>query len=277
MRLIVAVFVVLPFLVLAQDKVSKSRLTPEVSQYLTSFGKVEGKAIASNKKLEDFIGKVSAKESGLTSRAFLNKVFFKTHAKFLKSFKEYATFTEIFTDGDYNCLTATALYSLILEQLNFEYKVVETNYHIFIIAKTTDGDVLLETTDPLNGFISGQKEIAARIAKYMVNSSGEQLSNKLYYQFNVALYNPIDVMNIPGLLHYNLAVDHYNQEKLIPAIDHLEKAQTYYTSQRLEEFSKIVLLTVVESNLQELEKLQLVRRLQHIRQNQANTTVAMAH
>lgn len=213
--------------------------------------------------VEKSIARFKAKSASFKDeKAFLGHVFSKTHSKFLKQYKEYATFNELFSNGTYNCLTGTALYALMLEELGFPYTIIETNYHIFLLAETSEGKILFEATDPLNGFVADDREIVKRIEGYKRNTVVQARNDKTYYQFDVKLYNAIDLDELQGLLHYNLAVEALNNGALESSIAHLGKAIEKYRSPRIEELSRILLLSVRESKLGTAEKENCLRRLQ---------------
>src|SRR5882672_8837405 len=71
---------------------------------------------------------------------FLKTVFHQTEKTFLKTYVPYSEFSEVFNTGNYDCLTATSLFAHLLDQLNFTYRIVETNYHIFLLVKTSKGE-----------------------------------------------------------------------------------------------------------------------------------------
>jgi hypothetical protein len=91
-------------------------------------------------------------------------------------------------------------------------------------------------------------------------------NDKTYYQFDVKLYNAIDLDELQGLLHYNLAVEALNNGALETSITHLGKAIEKYRSPRIEELSKILLLSVRESKLDAAEKENCIRRIVGSRQ-----------
>lgn len=265
MRLIVAIFF-LPILAVAQDGQPVSLSNQKVSTYLEAFATVEGENPASLDKVLSFLHKLSDKRAKFKNeQTFLRHVFLKTHQQFLKEYKVYTTFNDLLREGNYNCLTATALYALILEHLGLEYEIIETNYHIFLLAETSYGQVLLESTDPLDGFVIKTQEIESKISHYRQNPSVDSNRNKISYQFKASLYNSVGLDGIHGLLYYNLAVDAYNKQDLVSTINYLEKASSFYNSQRLEEFSEIVFLTVLESKIKTDIKEKLLRRIQSMK------------
>ncbi len=67
------------------------------------------------------------------SHRLLKKVFFQVHKEYLKEYVPYQSFQDLFETGTYGCLTGTALYAFLLEELGFEYEIIETNYHMFLL------------------------------------------------------------------------------------------------------------------------------------------------
>lgn len=243
----------------------------KIRYYFTAYAHAADNSPAvSYDAIEKSIARFKAKSASFKDeKAFLGHVFSRTHNKFLKQYKEYATFNELFSNGTYNCLTGTALYALVLEELGFRYTIIETNYHIFLLAETSEGRILFEATDPLKGFVSDDREIAKRIEGYKQNTVVQARSDKTYYQFGVKLYNAIDLDELQGLLHYNLAVEALNNGALESSITHLDKAIEKYRSPRIEELSRILLLSVRESKLDAAEKESFIRKIQMMRRGGA--------
>lgn len=235
----------------------------KIRYYFAAYGRTsDNNHSVSYDAVEKSIARFKAKSASFKDeKAFLGHVFSRTHNKFLKQYKEYATFNELFSNGTYNCLTGTALYALVLEELGFRYTIIETNYHIFLLAETSEGKILFEATDPLKGFVADDREIVKRIEGYKQNTVVQARNDKTYYQFDVKLYNAIDLDELRGLLHYNLAVEALNNGALESSITHLGKAIEKYRSPRIEELSKILLLSVRESKLDAAEKESCIRRI----------------
>src|SRR5688572_21667209 len=101
--------------ILASAQVSQTVSKPNYLQQTAAFLATDG-SIACTAVFENHLNEVFEKRSSFKNdQAFLQFVFNKTHRKFLKNFEAYSTFGELLKDGSYNCLTATALYALILE------------------------------------------------------------------------------------------------------------------------------------------------------------------
>jgi hypothetical protein len=220
-----------------------------------------------------FVEKLEQKQSSFRhTNDFLEFIFNKTHQKFLKNFSEYASFPEMLDKGNYNCLTGTALYALLLDHFDVPYKIIETNYHIFLLAQTDKGPILFETTDPANGFVTNNEAIKERIARYRQNSIQTSGSSKTHYRYNFNLYKVVNLDEVLGLLYYNLSIVAFNAKDLNLAIDHLGKAIELYQSPRIEEFSKIILLTVLEGNLDPSEKERCLENIRSLRSKNLSLT-----
>jgi hypothetical protein len=267
MRWIVAIFFV-PVIVLAQSP-ERFLPNPKVASYLQAYRSTSGEQTGSSEKIFEFLNKLSEKRTAYKNdRAFLSHIFSKTHQRFLKNYADPSSFNDLLKNGDYNCLTGTALYALILEHLHFNYQVIETNHHIFLLVAAENSQVLFEATDPLTGFESDQEAIEKRISSYRkISPEASADQNKKIYQFSVSLYNSVNLDEILGLLHYNLSVQAYNKNDLMASVDQLEKAYRYYHSLRLEEFTQIVSLTVLEKPMQQETRSSLLKKLRVIQNN----------
>jgi hypothetical protein len=240
--------------------------TTSLDYYLNLFTSVEGESGMTDRSFNEFVNKLESKRASFRDdQAFVHHIFQKSHQKFLRNFEQYAPFRDMFGSGNYNCLTGTALYALLLEHFQIEYNIIETNYHIFVLVNTEKGKVLLEATDPLHGFISGSDEIAKRIQGYRKNEIQQTATDKKYYTFSFDLYNEVKLEQLLGLLHYNSAIVDYNNQKLQSAIAHLDQALELYNSPRIEEFSRVITLSVVESSLPTSMKEYYIKKLHSIR------------
>jgi hypothetical protein len=192
---------------------------------LDSFLSVD-KTQYSTQSFDAFLNKLEKKQSTIKRQSdFVHYLFTKTHQQYLKKYEAYTPISNLFNDGTYNCLTGTILYALILNHFNIPHQIIETNYHIFILAKTKEGEILLEATDPLNGFVVNPNEIESRIKTYKTNLVYGASSKMNYYQFNFELFNAVSLKELQGLLYYNKAVDAYNHKNLQESVQFLKKAR----------------------------------------------------
>lgn len=262
MRVQLTILFLFPFLVFGQENKENAPATAKTAYYLHLFSQAD-KNKTSTKEISAFLHKLEQKRPSFENkRDFLEYVFQKTHQRFLKHYDDYVSFGEMLNNRSYNCLTGTALYALLLDHFGINYKVIETNYHIFLIAQTDEGRVLLEATDPIHGFVSDAGAIEGRIRTYRQNAVQEIKSSKTYYRFNFNLYHEVNLDQMLGLLHYNFAVKAFNEHRLLESVNELGKAIELYNSPRIEEFSRIVLYSIKESNLEPSAKAKCLSEIQ---------------
>lgn len=202
-------------------------------------------------KIQTHVTELKARlEKADDDREALRIIFQKTQQRFLKRYQPHTDFAQLFDKGVYDCLTATGLYSLILEELDFRYEIIETNYHIFLMVKTAQGDVLLETTDPYHGFVTKPEHIRDRIATYRnANTTPAASQRTVHYRFSFDLYRVVEPRNLTGLLWYNQAVVAFNEAQWEASVGRLLQANAVYASLRVSELAELLGMAIRQSEL----------------------------
>lgn len=192
-------------------------------------------------EVSEFISKLKSKSRN-SDKQFLRTVFNLTHRQFLKEYKQYAGFNELFEDGKYDCLTATSFYSVLLTELGYEHTIMETAYHVFLLVESDQGQVLMESTDPIGGFEYLQENIDQRIASYRAQEQLElgDLANR---------YGSVSRLQLVGLLYYNQCVMLFNNQQWTQAHQMLSQAKAYYNSPRIIDMENIILNALATSEL----------------------------
>ena len=192
---------------------------------------------------------------------FLRSLVNKSHRKFLKQYKAYSQFHEVFESGNYDCLSGTAFFSVILNRLGYSYKIIETNYHIFLLVHTNEGEILLETTDRLAGLKTRAKEIDQTLTLYKQNRLSASTAEGKNYLYQAQLYREVDALQLSGLLYFNQAVVAYNQHNWMMSTEKLAKARAVYDNPRVEELTEILFHSVFLSDMEPTAKSQLIQQL----------------
>ncbi|MGI9541743.1 MAG: hypothetical protein ACR2MX_00710 [Cyclobacteriaceae bacterium] len=171
-------------------------------------------------QLTAFIDKLRIRSTKYKDQSqFLRYLFYKVHQKYLSHYRPQSSFTDLLATKEYDCLTGTALYAMILDALDVDHKIVETEFHIFLLVQGKESEILFETTDPLSGFIRDARQVKETITRF---SQPTAQNEEAYYQFSFNIYNHIDLRQLAGLHYYNQAVSFYNQQKMELALINLE-------------------------------------------------------
>lgn len=210
-------------------------------------------------RIDRFITDLRKKQPNRSEQDFLQVIFQETHRKFFKTYKPYTQFSEVFKSGRYDCLSATSLLAIVLDEFGYAFHLIETNYHIFISVQTRNGTVLLESTDRLNGFVTEAQQIEQRISSYKENRVQPNSPGRLHYQFNLDLYQVIQANQLSGLLLFNQAVVAFNNQQYETCALHLTEAIRLYDSPRTAEFATILITAISNSAISDEMKKDLIR------------------
>lgn len=212
-------------------------------------------------KMDEFISDLQVKRDKLKSdENFLRYAFRESHKTFFQHYRAYAQFPEIFDSGNYDCLSATSFFSVVLDAFGFEYKIMETNYHVFLLVEADQKQIILESTDKTNGFVSNEQSVKERLNAYRENKiAAATTANKYYYQYDLDLYQEVLPQQLTGLLYFNQAVNAFNNNDLAGSALKLKKAVRIYNSPRIAEFAIIMVSKLADSELTDEEKKNLIR------------------
>ena len=178
-------------------------------------------------ELNDFVRHLDQRmQKSRSTEQFLRYLFYRVHRTYLKDYQSYTTLNDILSDGAYDCVSATALYALLLEALHIDFSIQEMTYHVYLEIPVGNEVVLLESTDPLAGFVAGSGKVAERLAQYR----SEEVDQTMYSR---PIQAQVGITELIGLTYYNAAINYYNQQQLVPARQHLKQAIQWYPVDRM--------------------------------------------
>ncbi|MGM0582384.1 MAG: hypothetical protein ACQETL_17020 [Bacteroidota bacterium] len=185
--------------------------------------------------------------SSTDAEYFLEYLFYKTHQKLLKKYNKGTTFANLLENGSYDCVSASITYSILLKYFDIEHSIIETDYHVFIVAEMNNQEYIFETTDPRNGFVSDAEEVKEFKTDFLPNINSAQLNQNesigsfVYGQPNSkTIYKEISLRQLSALQYFNqgLIAMHNKDYKL--ASRRLQQALNLYDSERINMLFKIV-------------------------------------
>ncbi len=173
-------------------------------------------------------------------------IFDLTHEQFLRKYEYYAEFHQIFANGVYNCVTASALYALIFDHFNIPYEIREIPGHVYVIAYPNTENIIVETTDPVNGIYSiDKKKYINQLVTMKIISKTEANTksvNDLYQTYAEEEETAINMRQLVADLYYNAVAVNFEDEKYIEAYQFLQKGQTLYDKKSVEDSKQSILL-----------------------------------
>jgi tetratricopeptide (TPR) repeat protein len=188
--------------------------------------------------LNAFYAYLDQKLSGAKSGKLKAKTIFReVHSYFFKQYEDNVMFDGIFRNGAYNCLTASMLYSLVLDRYSIPYEIKEKPSHVYLVSFPGTEDILFESTNPRGLYVPDEKAkreyVAGLVAtKFVtqeyVNSIGVARAFNEFYYSN----QNITLQQLAGLQYYNQALLFYEQKDIHGAIISALKADMLYPCTR---------------------------------------------
>lgn len=200
-------------------------LNDSVSKYLATYN--------------DFISELdNAEFSKLKEEKKIKLIYKKVHARFFKKYELKAEFEDIFTTGNYNCVTATLLYSIIFKRFNVPHQIKETSEHVFVVAYPQSKSISVESTDPFKGYMVYDKEYKQKFVEYLKNqkmvTNVEVLSYGIDSVFNKFYFSEknINAVQLIGLQYYNNGAYIMEDDKNKEALGQFMKSYYLYPSEK---------------------------------------------
>lgn len=226
-----------------------------------------------SKEIENRLSSLTAsiRESGIDKKKpekKIKSVYDQVHNPLLKKYELENRFYDIFTTGNYNCVSATALYSLVFEQLGIPYEIKEEPTHVYLLGYPNSQNILVETTSPLHGYLSFNQDFKSQYVTSLIKqkvigadegerSSVDELFNKYYFK-----NEKVSISNLVGIQYMNDGIFLKDHDQLLKSYEQMEKAYIFYPSKKCE-FLLFILGTEVLSKvkLSPKEKAVLIGKL----------------
>lgn len=171
---------------------------------------------------------------------FLRFIFQRTHKSLLKKYEQHSTFNDMLETGKYDCVSASAALGMLLNRYEYNFDIVETDYHVFILVVVDGKNIVLESTLPIGGMITAPSEVIAYLEAYkqvefaQLGSLNQRIGTPKIDLSNNSIFRKVNLQQLAGLLYYNDAILLFNNQKYLEASNQLIKALKLYPSERIE-------------------------------------------
>lgn len=185
----------------------------------------------------------------------IKEIYNTVHEQLLKKYDEKALFNDQFLNGSYNCVTASALYALILSDYNINFEIKETPTHVYLIADPGNTKVLIETTLPDKGIYffdeKFKRDYISFLIKNKIISKAEYESKSIDILFNENYdkNTTVNEIQLAGLHYYNMGIFSLQNSKFQQAAYNLEKAHLLYPSNNIKYNYNVALANVLNNQL----------------------------
>jgi hypothetical protein len=165
----------------------------------------------------------------------ISRLIFKTvHNDYFTKYDEMANFSDIFKNGHYNCATATALYSVIVRELNLPNIIRERPDHVFLIIDPENTNMVMESTLPVGGvyYFDTSRYIKTLVDMKLISTeeAKNRSSEDVYDEFVKDQERTISMSQLIGDLYYNTAIFAVQNKDFEYAHQQINKAAALNTS-----------------------------------------------
>ncbi|MDO8896421.1 MAG: hypothetical protein Q7V19_02140 [Bacteroidales bacterium] len=163
-------------------------------------------------------------------------VFKAIHDQYFKLYDPSAPlFSEIFSSGRFNCLTASMLYALAFDHLEIPYEIIQQPQHVYLLAYPTQGAIVVETTNPLKGatlLIDSRSK--SRAVQDLINSklvSAEEVNikgiDRVYTEYYLSTDTP-SLHQLIGSLYFNISSNFGDRMLFADSYEALKKSVVFF-------------------------------------------------
>jgi tetratricopeptide (TPR) repeat protein len=194
---------------------------------------------AANERFSNYISAQAEKLQSKKNEKKVKMIYDDIHKTFLSKYELKNKFEDIFYNGHYNCVSASALYGLAFEKLKIPYTIKEKPDHIYLIAFPDNEGVMVETTSPVGGFYKADPQFKYNFVKVLKDQKlitaqeyGNKTTDELFDKFYFGKDANITLTQLIGIHYMNGGIFLMEEEKFLEAYHEFEKAFLFYPSER---------------------------------------------
>lgn len=181
--------------------------------------------------LDKIIGDIRKKKfDQLSEESKIERIRKYVSKALLVSYEYKASFDDLFRFGNYNYLTAAAIYAFILDQFGIPYKIYEMSTHIYLVAYPYEQQIAFETSTPGSPFFIFAHQTRTNFVEFMHRQGiiddmtyRNTSTRDLFEQYFFAGYG-LTIREMIGMLYINSAVDLVLEDRTGDSYAQLEKA-----------------------------------------------------
>jgi len=189
--------------------------------------------------LYKFLDEVKTKTTSKKFKKNASTIFKLIHNKYFRKYVDNPNFGDIFKNGNYNCVTATALYAIALDYLNIDYEIREMPTHVYLIVNPENERIFYETTTPgINPFQINARKLQL-YKQYLVTNkmmTEAEARNDEYFNKNWLEDEVINLKQLIALQYHNNAIKYYDEEDFDKAVIQAGKASQFYDKDYIKDF-----------------------------------------
>ncbi len=191
---------------------------------------------------QNFIDKIHKESENLqkvtqsqTIQKKLKTAYTKVKNEYCKNYIDDCFFNELFASGNYNCVTASAIYSIMFNYLNIPYTIILKENQVYVIANQDQNPFIIKPNPNLairtysNEFMSSFIEYLYSRKIIFDTEFKSENTFTLFTKYYIS-ERPINLKQLCGILYLNKGINYYYKSNFEEALKNFEKAVLLYPS-----------------------------------------------
>lgn len=194
-----------------------------VALFLSHFSKTTNMDLAeTEERINACVAELTEKTQRQDEVKKVKTIYKEIHRRFLRQYKQQNSFSDIFEKGEYNCVSGSALYAIVLHKMGIPYQIMEAPNHVFLMAFPATHRIAIESTDPVHGYMKFSDSYIRKYIAYLLEiklispeevstKSPEQLFERYYYEKTGLTLRGLAAIQYANYASYHLSDDHTAQ------------------------------------------------------------------
>lgn len=168
-----------------------------------------------------------------TDISYLKHVFDLIQEYYLKEFQYNQSVDRVMFKGQFDCVSGTAFYALVLENIDWKFVIKETPLHVYLEVVADGNKILFETTNRL-GFIINENRVGKLESQYAAEYSEDFLilMKKGGYPISGQWDKEVSMVELAGIQYFNKSSVAYTSKDYEQSLILSEKSYLLYPSAR---------------------------------------------
>ena len=182
----------------------------------------------------------------------VKKVFANLKKTYLSRYKSQVYFPEIFSLNYFNCVTGTALTSIVFDELAIPHKMVKIPNHVYLVAYPNSEKIGVESTSQKEGIYDWNEYNKISAINYLINidkvsvmevrEAGIEATIERYFYVE----SELNFKNLAGLHFFNKALYYDNMQDKESALTYAQKSNTYDKSDQSDYLMGSILVELID-------------------------------
>jgi len=205
-------------------------LTPDISEKQIESDRQQFFSLINVLRNEGISTKKPAKKIKLVYKA--------VHDNFFEKYELVNHFSDVFPNGYYNCVSATALYALSFDLLDISYQIKERPSHVYLIAYPEAERIKVEATDPTQGYMSFneayKKSFITNLQEHKLISESESRGKSIDELFDKYYFvdQDISINDLVAIQYLNDGLYKMDNGEFLEAYYQFQKSYFLYPHER---------------------------------------------